>query len=467
MLTSILSLGIIAVSSAQVDFQTPPPIFEASTYTTWDKKSVDGSRRGQIYVPFKDAQGNDDFVSMLRLDLVGDAKARGHAHGKLLAKEIIDFTQVQLPKFFIESVLDFTMDTSDMPPALAKILSALKKGIAVKVPEILHEAQMWVYNNELKYMPQSLIDEMDGIAEGMCAGDHGLNHCDVNEWTEKIHAVNMLPELIRMACTAYGAWGKANNNPQINGGLVQVRALDFGTGPWSGNTVVNTARNEGQRAFASVSFPGFVGVITGISDGGVGISEKVWMVSGKKKDIQGGAYDGVPDPFVLRQILEHSATRQEAEIYVNSIHRTWAMFIGVGDFTSQQFDLIGYREQGAQIYSDQTITEVTSQPIMNQIAYVDKHPQPSGDDHLPSALSSLYGNLTAPNCRMVTQYHETGDVHIAFYDFANKQMLLSIGRTNSKGEYRPEGSDGDSNVWKAYNRPYIQFDLGKLFSGQI
>ncbi len=43
----------------------------------------------------------------------------------------------------------------------------------------------------------------------------------------------MLPELIRMACTAYGAWGNATGGK----GLTQVRALDFGGGPFANYTV--------------------------------------------------------------------------------------------------------------------------------------------------------------------------------------------------------------------------------------
>ena len=36
------------------------------------------------------------------------------------------------------------------------------------------------------------------------------------------------------------------------------------------------------RPFAMVSWPGFVGAVTGIAQNGVGISEKVWMTNDKK-----------------------------------------------------------------------------------------------------------------------------------------------------------------------------------------
>lgn len=198
---------------------------------------------------------------------------------------------------------------------------------------------------------------------------------------------------LKQACTAYGAWGKAATGSD-DGKLVQVRALDFGNGPWSNYTVVSVHRNEGMRAFAMVGFPGFVGTITGIAQDGIGISEKVWMVDGE--GLQPGSFNGEPDVFMLRDILEHSASRIEAEEYVNSINRTWAIFIGVGDFLTQRFDIIGYKEKSVDVYDDITMPTVTEQPQYDSLCYVDKHPQPSWDDasssqYLPTVLKDHYG----------------------------------------------------------------------------
>lgn len=66
---------------------------------------------------------------------------------------------------------------------------------------------------------------------------------------------------------------------------------------------------------------------------------------------------------------------------------------------------------------------------------------------------------------MITQYHETGDLHIASYDFTAKNMNLAVGRINHEGQYQPTGGD-DDKVWKAYNRPYLKFSLPDLWSGK-
>lgn len=272
---------------------------------------------------------------------------------------------------------------------------------------------------------------------------------------------NMLPELIRMACTAYGAWGDASPT----GTLVQTRALDFGGGPFANYTVISVHRSSDMRAFMMVGFPAFVGAITGVAQNGIGISEKVWMTY-DKRSLQPGSYDGEPDVFVLRDILQNAQTRQEAEQYMVNAKRTWAIFVGVGDFASQKMDIVGYKQDSAVTYTDETMPEVTGQPYLESVVYVDKHPQPSGEGPtgtLPTALADFYGDISMENSRVILQYHKTGDVHIAVYDFGANEMLVSIGRINAHGDYGPE--DGDKSSWKAYNRPYLNFKLEDLWIG--
>ena len=435
-------------------YDAPPEIFDSSEYTKLIGKHGE-SKKYKIVVPFTGPDGTSDEVAMKKVDLVGDEYTRGVAHGVMLAEEIAEFIKIKLPVFYAEMVED--LDVSGLPT----FLQIKIKKFGLKAPGIMDEALSWVYQNEEEYMPPRLIDEMNGIADGICMKLGG--NCDVSAWLEEIRRANMLPELIRMACTAYGAWGKASGGSDT-AGLVQTRALDFGGGPFANYTVIAVHHNEGMRSFAMVSWPGFVGAVTGIAQNGVGISEKVWMTN-DKKNIQKGSYDGIPDVFVLRDILQNSENRQDAEAYVLSINRTWAIFIGVGDFYSQKFDIIGYKQSDATVYDEETMPTVTGQPPMESLVYVDKHPQPSNDGAngtLPTALGDFYGDISTSNSRTILQYHGTGDVHIAIYDYVANEMLVSIGRINRKGEYKPEGGEDDS-AWKAYNRPYLRFSLDKLW----
>jgi hypothetical protein len=147
----------------------------------------------------------------------------------------------------------------------------------------------------------------------------------------------MLPELIKMTCTMFGAWGSAR--PEETGGtLLQLRALDFGASPLANYTLLQVHRppadavvtqTEGQwpspggqgddagdliQGFASLAFPGLVGVITGVSERGIGLSEKVWEVYNTTTGVQRGHYDGEADVLVMRDVLELALDRKSAEV---------------------------------------------------------------------------------------------------------------------------------------------------------
>jgi hypothetical protein len=59
------------------------------------------------------------------------------------------------------------------------------------MPEVMMEAMAWVYEQEKEYMPEYLMNEIDGVADGMCA----TIRCDAAKWKNTIRYVNMLPEV--------------------------------------------------------------------------------------------------------------------------------------------------------------------------------------------------------------------------------------------------------------------------------
>jgi hypothetical protein len=57
------------------------------------------------------------------------------------------------------------------------------------------------------------------------------------------------------------------------------------------------------------------------------------------------------------------------------------------------------------------------------LVFVDKHTQPSGDSCLNSLLHQYYGSIdAATTLKYITAQFQTGDMHIAIYDFENSMM---------------------------------------------
>jgi len=427
-----------------------PVILDPKPYTTWTSQSSDGlSKKAFVSVPFVNETGQDDSVNIYRVNLVGSASDRGRAQGQLLANEIVEMVDVAIPEWIDEMI--FSFDLGYLPDWLADIL---KVKVASEAPAALYKALTAVYNKQEQYIPERLIEEMEAIAAGVCdviGGD-----CDIAEWEQKVKQVNMLPELIRMTCTMFGAWGPAS----ASSNLIQLRALDFGATPFANYTVLQVHQPTDTAPFASVSFAGMVGVITGINSVGIGFSEKVWMVSNASVDVQPGTYDGEAVVLVSRDVLENAENRQQAEDYMRQANRTWAVFLGIGDFESQQMDIVGYRETDFHAYTPETMPAVTSQPEFDSLVYVDKHPQPSSDTTLPDLLAQYYGNLTIETTAMINYGHTTGDLHIAVYDYGEKSMWVSVGRIDRTGAY------GVDSEWKACKRPYLYYNLTELWEAE-
>ena len=95
--------------------------------------------------------------------------------------------------------------------------------------------------------------------------------------------------------------------------------------------------------------------------------------------------------------------------------------------------------------------------------YVDKHPQPSGDPYtMPDLLNASYGALDAQATMGVAAGCETGDLHIAIFDYTpeDPKLWISLGRIDEYGYYGP-----DDKAWKACYRPYLAYTMADLWAG--
>lgn len=200
-----------------------------------------------------------------------------------------------------------SINLSLFPEPPQKILSVIQVRGAIAAPEAFRAALAWVWEVQKPYAPEYILDEFKGMGDGMCASLRTPG-CDSAAWTESISELNMLPELLRMKCTLYGAWGQATPNKE----LIQLRALDFGGGPFANYTIAAVYRDEvstpESNAFVSITFPGFAGAITGVSQRGIGLSQKVWTTY-DGRGYMPGSFQGQTDVFVLRTILQKAKNK--------------------------------------------------------------------------------------------------------------------------------------------------------------
>jgi len=307
-----------------------------------------------------------------------------------------------------------------------------------------------------KFVPDHFKAEIQGLADG--------SGIDVT----LVRRTAMIPQLIRMSCSMVGAWGEAIKNVE-GGTLMQLRALDWQTGgPFGAYPAIqvyhpsSSCTNKAgeadvcwpanSNAFYSFSWDGFIGSLTGLNSAEVGVCEKVWDAFKGK-----AAYEGIPATFMLREILTSAQTKEDAYEMMESANRTCAIWVGVGDNKSNQFDSYNY----AGVELTNVNASYTNHKYLKDMRYVDKHVQPSHNPCFQNLLENYYGDLNAENIiRNVLPIEQTGSTHIGIYDYGNGYSYFAHTQP-PRNETSPVP---DATAVLGYDRPFIRLDHRKLFS---
>jgi isopenicillin-N N-acyltransferase-like protein len=137
---------------------------------------------------------------------------------------------------------------------------------------------------------------------------------------------NTLLELRRMGCSTLIVEPAKSST----GGPLFGRNFDFPPfGVLDRYGVVFVVKPHGKRAFVSVSYPGLMGVISGMNDAGLCVATLDVYESGDGSS----HFDplGVPLTLVFRQILEECTTIDEAEALLKKTHATTQANLAVCD----------------------------------------------------------------------------------------------------------------------------------------
>lgn len=152
-------------------------------------------------------------------------------------------------------------------------------------------------------LPQSLLDELDGMVAGMTASGVDLTLPIVRRPLERIDlvALNTLDHWGLIGCSGVTAWGAATDD----GAVLVARNFDFDVDRPDHTiarlNVVLSFEPAGGVPFVSVAFPGLIGVASGLNARGVGAFLHVG------NGAFGGGDEGVSRPLMViaRELVEH------------------------------------------------------------------------------------------------------------------------------------------------------------------
>jgi hypothetical protein len=286
------------------------------------------------------------------------------------------------------------------------------------------------------HMSKDFVEELRGVAE-----TSGLSF-------REMARVTVFPDLVRAHCTMVGAWGSATT-PEYSDSLVQLRALDWATNSPLQQWPLVTVYHTSSGGFSTLGWPMFLGALTGMSSSPVGVCEKVFLAYNGTD-----TRNGIPFTLMLRDILEFDTSVDEALKRMESVKRTCSVWVGVGAPSSlEKFTVVQYDREFVRHFNDSNLEASNPQhPQLPDVVYVDKHVQPSTDPCLGSLLQDAHGAITPEMLVRVASVHETGDTHVAVYDFLRMEMLVS----NASPFV-------NNSVIPAYDRAFVRLDMKALF----
>ncbi|MCU0865585.1 MAG: C45 family peptidase [Planctomycetes bacterium] len=179
----------------------------------------------------------EDHAGLTVVRVWGSAHERGYAHGRLLAERIA-----------ATALTEFVQRFARMQPLLKQVRAA--------------QARLIEY-------PPDVMQELQGLWQGLVDSKVDLRLPELErsfDFTDLLVA-NALDVFGLMGCSSFTLWG----DQVEGGGVLTARNFDWPlTGPHLlEHTILLVQHPSEGRATASVTWPGYVGAVTGISDDGM------------------------------------------------------------------------------------------------------------------------------------------------------------------------------------------------------
>lgn len=210
------------------------------------------------------------------LQLSGDARTRGMAHGRLMARQIVDFFRFYVLEEKLKSAANY------------------EAGFA----QFLHSN--YDYPVEFETECQAMVEGMNQSGVDLHIPELGRDFS-----ITEVFAINGYIETraMRSSCTQFAAWGERTSSTDVDGGMITGRNMD-GEIDLRRVTVSHflliavDPEVAGQKRYVSMMWPGFIATISGINEAGFYTMENAGMTGSGQ--VVGGQ---VPFSWTMRESL--------------------------------------------------------------------------------------------------------------------------------------------------------------------
>lgn len=314
------------------------------------------------------------------------------------------------------------------------------------------------------YIPTDYLDEIYALSTHL---DNAYPHAGDNfSLTLFMHAAHDLGHALRdlaiVGCSSVASWG----DKTVDGKLLIGRNFDFYVGDeFAENKVINFVRSEHGIPFMSVSWPGMIGVVSGMNKEGLTVT-----MNAGKSSIPLSAKK--PISIVAREILERASNIEEAVAIAKEAQSFVSESLMIGSAYDKRAVLLEISPKKMGIYEVENDSQLICTNHFQSDTYVlDKrnltHRAESHSQYRYDRLSELLdreGKLTPVKMVEVLRNREgLSDKHIGYGNDKSLNHLLA----HHAVIFKPE----DKLVWVS-NGPYqlgafTAYDLNKIFSDSL
>lgn len=251
-----------------------PPSVSDTTAFNLQKQRLDGT----LYA-IEDNWIRKNQWGLYEMYVSGGAFERGVKQGKLSQRQIVD------------QEIAFTSEIRRMIPSESylKFLKYIVGFMNRDLPDHVTPE----YKEEIYGIAHAASDSFNWI---------GNNYARILNYHAAHDIGHALQNWMLVGCTSFGAWGDKTNN----GSMLIGRNFDFWVGDqFAENKIVSFVRPDKGFAYASITWGGFTGVVSGMNEKGLTVT-----INAARSDIPFGA--ATPVSLVAREVLQYASNIKEA-----------------------------------------------------------------------------------------------------------------------------------------------------------
>lgn len=346
----------------------------------------------------------EDRITVLHVS--GSPYEMGYEHGRLLREQVqltVQDVTIGLRRFLPRTVRNtWLLTTGDKDRIMAGILD-----------------RAWAQMSP--FVPPADLEELRGLADGSGVPLVVL---------QRLHAI---PDFSETSCSGLVARDQATRD----GHVYQLRILDYGNQfGLEKRPLLIVYRPADSYAFVNVGWIGFIGVVSGMNEKSVALSEMGYG------DPTGESLHGMPMPFLLKNVLRYADSAAAGAALVRAAPRNNSYVYFLGDRTGGAIGLITSREH-CQTYrvNEQEVIEMDGRvyPQMTDVVY-------AGHDQQKQAalVRDHWGKFDLATLQQLSrQIAAKSNLHTVIHDLTDDILWVA----NREGKTR------------AADRPYVEFSL--------